>query len=285
MKKKLIAILVAFGIEKAKAEKYLTEVDTDDPTFEVEKVIEDFKETQKDLLKNDKDFVGEIQKAEAAKRNDMWRSKIKKKTGLTAEEIKDKTDEEIIELAVSKLSTKGDATLDQLQKELLEANTKIKTLEEEVIPAAKNEAEVFKKNFMIELKQEKLLGALPKKLRVGNTAALATLKAKLGDAYKFEIDEKGELTILTKDGMKPKNQDGTKFLTAAELITNILDEEKLLENSAGGQAGAGNGGGQVIISKDKDVDPEKVKAMFPHLAKAQANQEAVKAAIEANKSK
>lgn len=283
MKKKLITILLAFGIAKAEAEKYLEKVDEADvESFDPEAILSSFREKEKDLLKNDKDFVSEIQKAEAAKRNDMWRTKIKKQTGLTAEEIKDKSEDEIVQMAVEKLRKKGDSTNEQLQAENVALTNELKRLKEEDLPAAQNQAQQIRKQLTIESKVEKLMDSLPKKLRVSKTAAIATLKEKLIN-YEYELDEKGELTLLTKEGrLKPKSKDGSKILSAIELITESLDEEKLLENSAGTGQGDGGSGGKGDGIQTKPDPKADVLDRFPHLKKAQQHAEEVKQTIEAN---
>jgi hypothetical protein len=286
MKKKLMTILLAFGMTKALADKHLATVpDEDDPTFDADKFIADAKANEKELLRNDKEFVGDIQKAEGAKRNEMWRTKIKRETGLTAEEIKDKTDEEIVKMAVEKLRKKGDQTLEQLQAENVKLTADLKKVMEEDLPGKDLEVANHKKAITIEAKLEKKVMSLPKKLRIGTIAAIATVREKLGSNYIIDLDDSGEIQILTKDKLKPKSKDGSSFLTADQLLTEILDSEKALENSGGG-GDAGSGGGKKTgdgITITEDEKKSKLHERYPNLKKAEEEMAKQKELLEARK--
>lgn len=284
MKKKLITILVAFGIAKAEAEKYLEKVDDADvDTFDPQKIIDDYKEAQKDLLKNDKEFVGDIKKDQYAIAVKQVEAKLKKGLGLTADEVKDaKTIDEVMEVGLKKVTTKGDATNQQLQEENLKLTNEIKELKEVIIPSIESKNETVKKDLLTAAILEKTVGGLDKKLLVGMTAAMATLREKLGPAYEVTLDDKGELSILTKgDKLKPKNKAGDKFLSPKELIAEILDEEKLLENSGGGTGGGKGAATTTTTTKTTDADEEKYRR-FPHLKAAEEHAAAQKEALAKN---
>lgn len=268
---------------KADAEAALSkmdDVDTGD-SIDIDKLKSEFEAKQKELFKNDKEFISEIQKAEASKRNEMWLSKLKKRSGITAEEIKDKSIDEVVEMAFEKLRKKGDATSEELQQQLVAATAEVKKLREEELPNTLKQVDAHKKQITIESKFEKMVSSLPKKLRVGAIAAIATAKEKLGSNYIIDLDDKGEIIILTKEGLKPKSTDGTKILSASELITDILDGEKLLENS-------GSGGGEDDPTKKKitirgNENKDDLYNRFPHLKKAEDHAAKVKADLESNK--
>lgn len=282
MKKKLITILVAFGIAKAEAEKYLEKVDDSDvDTFDPQKIIADYTEAQKELLKNDKEFIGDLKRDQYAIAVKQIESKLKKGLGLTAEDVKEaKTIDEVMEIGLKKVTTKGDSTNQQLQEENLKLTNDIKELKEVTIPSIESKSETVKNELKTAAMLEKTVVGLDKKLLVGMTAAMATLREKLGPAYDVRLDAKGELEIVTKgDNLKPKNKAGDKFLNPKELIAEILDEEKLLENSGGGGAGTGT---NTTTTKTIDSDEEKYRR-FPHLKAAEEHAATQKAELEKNK--
>ncbi len=279
MKKKLIAILVAYGMAQAAAEAAIDKLDAAGDDIDLDALKAAHAEKQKELLKNDASFVGDIQKAEAAKRRDMWITKIKKRSGITAEEIKDKTDDEIADMAFEKIRKKGDATNEQLQAENVSLQAEVKKLREEELPAAQNRSKEVERALKTDNEFEKLIGGLDKKLRVGAIAAIAAAKAKMGDNFKIELDDNNKIVIKTKDGLLPKSSDGTKILTAKEFITNVLDEEKLLENSAPTPEPNKNPGVTVTAEEKK----AELHARFPHLKAAEDHQAKVKADLEARK--
>jgi CTP-dependent riboflavin kinase len=288
MKKKIIAILIAFGVAKAAAEKHTEKVpEEDDAEFDVDKLLSDFQDKQKDLLKNDPEFVKSVSDPAVAKTNDIWLSKFKQKTGLSAEEVKDKKTVEIIEAGVEKIRKKGDATTEQLQTENLALATELKKIKEEDLPAAKTEAETVRKRLELENKVAKSLPKIGKKIRVDEDVALITLNTKLAQrGIVLSVDENGELVAKTKDGLGVKNKDGTKLLNAIELFTEVLDEGKLLENSGAGDGGGTGGAGTSTITTqvDKD-DKEKLYQQFPHLKAAEEHKEKIKADMEAAKNR
>lgn len=275
MKQKLITILVAFGIAKANAEKYLEKVDVpDEAEFDADKLLSDFTAKQAELLKNDKEFISTIQENEAKKWNDIWATKIKQATGLTAEEIKDKNQKEIIALAVDKLRKKGDSTTEQLQQANIELENKLKEYEEKIIPETKAEVENFKRSIKKESAFEKAFDGF--ELGVSKKVAMAAVRASLGNQYVDDINDKDELEIyLAGEGkLKPKSKDGTKLLGAKEFIQEILSEEKLLKVSGGGQGGDRKK--DDIIITGKDGDKKYSPTVNANIAKAEANLEEVK---------
>lgn len=288
IKQDLIKFLASLGVPQADAEKASCLVpDTGTAQLDVtatDAIVAAFKQKQIELVRNDKTIVEEIQRAEAAKRNDMWRTKIKKQTGLTAEEIKDKNDEEVVAMAVNKLRTKGDQTNEQLQAENIALANELKKLKEEDLPNKDKEVEGRIKAIEIDNKLKNTIAELPKKLRVSLTAGIATLKEKFGNTYDFDINDKNELVIFTKGSkLQPKSKDGTKLLTAVELITETLDGEKLLENS-GADPDPANPKTPIVVKASTD-DQAEMDRRYPHLKKARENAEKVKQDLAANADK
>lgn len=289
----LIAFLVGLNIPKTDAER-LAKDNPDDgediPNDDLKKISDDYKINEKELLKNDKEFVGDLKKDQYAIAVKQIESKMKKSMGLTYDETKDlKTVDEVLEAGVKKLTSTTDATKQQLQDENLKLTNEIQTLKEVTIPEIETRSETVKKELLTNSTLEKAVGTLDKKLLVGMTAAMATLKEKLGPAYEIGLDDKNELTILTKgDRLKPKSKDGSKFLSPKELIQEILDEEKLLENSGEGGTGGNGGGGKgkpatgTIVTTGKEDEEEKYRR-FPHLKAAEEHMAKQKAELEKNK--
>lgn len=234
MKQKLITILVAFGIAKAQAEKYLEKVDApDEAEFDTDKLLGEFRTSQAELLKNDKEFIQELTEPVEKKINDMWATKIKQATGLTAEEIKDKRYKEIVDLAAEKLRKKGDATSEELQRANLELENKLKDLTDNVLPAKDVEVANFKKNILKESAFEKMFDGV--ELGTSKLVAMAAVRAKMGNQFIDDLNDKNELEIYQsgEGKLKVKKKDGSGFYTAKELVHEMLAEEKLLKVSGG----------------------------------------------------
>jgi len=280
MKQKLITILVAFGIAKASAEKYLEKVDVpDEAEVDVDKLLNDFKSSQAELLRNDKEFINSLKEPEAKRWNTMWATKIKQATGLTEEEIKDKDYKEIIALAVDKLRKKGDSTTEQLQQVNIGLENKLKEYEEKIIPEIKNEVENSKRLMKKESAFEKLFDGF--ELGVSKKVAMAAVKAHFGNQFVDDINDKDELEIyLAGEGkLKPKSKDGTKLLGAKEFVEGILSEEKLLKVSGGGSTQATTKPVITVTGKEEKKFSSTVQS---NLDKATANIIEMADSIKAN---
>lgn len=283
-KTQLIAFFVGLGIAKANAEKLAANTPddlADVPQTDIDSTLTAFKAHQTDLFKNDADFIKQFTSAEAGRQMTIFETKLRKATGLTPDEVKDKKMDEIIALAVDKLRKKGDVTAEELQKENVRLAAELKKITEEDIPAIKGQVDSQKKAINIETHLEKLVSA--NKLRVSPTAALATIKTLLGAKYEFDFNDKGELDVFTKEGrLKPKNADGTKLLTLTELLTDTLKTEKLIEESGGGPTPPPKKDptGTIVTSDEKKA---ALYERYPHLKKAEENKDVVKNDIAENK--
>lgn len=288
MKKSLlIAFLIQLGLTKEQADKLTANTPedggTDIPKEEIDAIILGHKEKQIELLKNDKEFVSDIQKAESIKNFDMWTTKLKQATGLTAEEIKDKGYKDIIALAVDKVRKKGDVTSEELQQLNLKLENELKDLKENILPGKTTEVEQFKRDLTISHKLETMI--MSKKLGVSPTVAKAAVKAMMDGKVKLELNDAGELEIFQagEGKLKLKKKDNTDFMNADDFITDILTTEKLLEVSGGGNGGGGGAGtglGTQALSTDTKTD--EIYKRFPHLKDAVKHQDDVKKTIDAN---
>jgi len=281
-KSDLIKFLTDLGLKKKDAEK-IAKDNPDDGKDTIEQddlktIVSDFKEDQSQFVKNDKEFIDKIKGEEAAKLNDIWRTKVKRAAGLTNDDIKDKSNDEIVKIGFDVVRKKGDATSEEIQKENIELINKIKKLEEEEIPRIKNETKNYQETLRKEALLEKLI--ISKKLRSSPNAAIAVIKDKLSKGYKIDFNDKGELELFV-DGegkIKAKNKDGSKLMSIDDFITETLEDEKLLELSNGGK-----GDGKQIEIKGGNKDSLELQNRFPHLNQAKTHGQAVKEAIDARK--
>lgn len=221
-------ILLALGFTQAQIDDMAKET----PEAKMEDLLIHSTEHQKKLLKNDPDFIGEIQKAEKARVLSTSESALKKAFGLTSEETKDKTFPEIVSIAQKKAAEKGNATLEQLQNENIELTNKLKDINEVEIPKIRGEVENHKKNFHKQIKIKSLVDSFD--LMVSKEAAESALNAVIESQYEADIDDKGELLFKVKGtGLAPKSKDNTKVLTPKEVIESQFEEWKFLKKSNG----------------------------------------------------
>src|SRR3972149_5665023 len=138
---------------------------------------------------------------------------------------------------------------------------------------------------MVDAEFIKEINGLEKKVRSDLDTATIALKAKLAKRGIEAYMDNGKLAFKKTDGTKVMNATGTKILTSQELMTEILDESKLLENSGGGKGneggGAGTGAGDGLKTTIGKDDKELLYERYPHLKKAEEHAAKVKAEIEA----
>lgn len=276
----LIAALIGIGVTKVNAEK-MASLTPDDGTDaftpdEVTAFTTDFKGIQKDLLKNDSEFVSAIQSAEKAKNFDQFERKMKQTFGLTTEEIKDKKFDEIIAIAKTKIGT-GDKDTVKLQADLLEMENKYKELQDVEIPKIRAEVDQKKKAIDLDIK---FRGAIPQKdetgadkLRMPFDTVHKLLSLDRDELYDVSTDDKGEWVIKQKGtDLLAKSADGTKFLTMDEFVNGRLEHHKALVKSNGG-----NGGGDDPTKKKPIIEGQEVVVKTPAMLKAEKNLETLKA--------
>jgi len=281
-KAELIALLLRIGISKENAEKIATaKADDSADVFDLETLITDWKANQISLMKNEPQIVDEIRAAELAKQRNLFEQKIKQVFGLTGEELKDKKYDEIILLAKEKASNKSDKTGAELQDQILALTNENKRLLEEEIPKIKNETTLHKKKFDINQALMKKIPMGDDKLRIPFETASKLALSDLNELYDIDMDEQGAVILLEKGKeLKAKSKDGTKFLTADEIINERLEFHKALvkSNSGGAGAGAAGAGAATVV-----VEGDKTKIVSPALSKAEQHTAAMKANAEAAK--
>lgn len=266
----LIAALIGIGVTKLNAEK-MASLAPDDGTDsmtqdEVTNFTSEFKGIQKDLLKNDSEFVSGIQSAEKAKNFDQFERKMKQTFGLSTEDIKDKKFDEIIVIAKEKIGAGSDKTTTDLQRELLDLQNKYKNLEEVEIPKIKGEVTLEKKKLQI---FEKFKSEIPTKnekgediLRFPFDTVHKLVKGDIEEAYDVDFDDKGEWVLKQKGtDLLAKSSDGTKFLTMKEAIDTRLEHHKALVKSNAGVSAATVTGKSATIIEGAEVK-EKSKGQL-----------------------
>lgn len=278
---KLTEYLKSIGIP-AKTITALEKADKDDDKdFDVKPLVEEFNTAQKKLHENDPEMVAEIETKTKGKLMDIWTRSIKKEFNLDATAVKDKSLDEVIKIAKSE-STKGlDKNLQEVQQELAAANTKIKELEETEIPKIKGEVENEKKAFKI---ANKLQGMLPKDdLRVPESTVQLVLSNQLAANYDIDLDDNGDLAVFLKGKkLNPKSKDGTKILTASDIIAEILKENKFIKESNAEDIDPATGKKKEVIVKKTETAGGEKKPALPHMTAAQQHLDNLKKEKAAN---
>lgn len=293
----LIKTLMESGWTKAIAEKIAANTPDDapdTPAKDITKMVTDFKAAQRELLENDAEFVEGIEAAVKGKERGVFTRKMKQKFGLTAEEVKDKAPEELIDLAHEKATKSKDKTVQELQEENAELTKINKKLLEEDIPAKDKEKEEFKKGLLKESALTKQLAG--KKLTVSLEDAAPTIINGLNSKYDVDIDKDGKITLFQKGTLgtdkplKVKNADGTGFLSADEAIETDLKKFKWLEQSNGGKGKGKEGDGVIVDGKKKKGEGNEDEGgsggdVNPYISKAQQHLEAQKKQMAENSKK
>lgn len=280
-KSAMIAFLVALGFTKANAEK-LAANNTDEGTSmeqkDIDALVLNYKDNQKELLKNDSEFISTIEAAEKGKNFDIITRELKSIFGLDAAELKDDKGnkrelKDVIKVAKDKLTKGLDKTTGDLQNELLQLNAKIKDYEDNVIPNTKKEVEEHKKNFNITNKLRDLVSK--NKLTVPFEPVFTSLNAAIADGYKIDVDDKGELILFNKiDNTKATNKDKTGFLSVSDFINGKLTDWNFIEKS---NAGKGTTTTTTIVQPDGKIDPNKKPTHYsPHMESALKHIETLK---------
>lgn len=273
----LIALLVSIGVSKANADKIAANTPDDGTDAltepEITTLVNEWKEQQKALIKNDSSVVDEIRNAEKAKNLEQVERKLKQTFGLTASDVEGKKWDEIIVLAKSKAGDGKTSDSKDLQEKILALENEKKNLLEVEIPAAKEAAANHIKKFETE---RKFLSSIPTKdkegkdmLRLPVDTVTRLLKMDMDEKYDVSLDDKGEWVIKEKGTeFLAKSADKTKFLTMDDFIATGLEKHGAIVKS----------NGKPNEKKTEKITPEggDAKPVSPALKKAQAHEEALK---------
>ena len=237
----------------------------------VEEFATAYKDSFKDVLQNDPDFIQPIKDEVRGTELSKMEHKIKKTFALEAEEIKGKKFDEIISLAFEKTKNTIAGGNDELQSKMIELSKENKRLIEEVIPAkeaeASNQIKTFKKDLALRSTLSK------KSLIVSPEVVLPAIQSFLSSQYEIDVLDSGELDVKTKTGLKPLNQDGTKALSFDEILDNHLTSLQVIKQSNATQQQAA----AKPNATQQQAAGEAPKFNLPHLQKAQANVEKLQA--------
>lgn len=225
--------------------------------FNIDEIVTKHKESQRILAENDPDLVEKFASKERGKQLDIITRKLKNEFGLTSDQIKDKKIEEVIGIAKIESQKGSNKDLQTLQDENLLLINKVKEYEEVKIPKIINEIENEKRIFKINNGLSKMI---PNNdvLRVPTETAQLIINAKIGELYDLDMDEKGEIIVYNKGSkLQAKSQDGTKLLTANDLVESIAKANKLIKESNADDADTTTTAKKVI----QPFKPEDVKKM------------------------
>lgn len=257
-------LLLALGT----SQETIDALTVENPTVNVDDVSKVIKENQIRLIKNDPQFIQDIQSAERGKNMDIFERSLKKTFGLSAEDTKDKKIEELVVVAKEKVSVGADKTLNDLQRENVELKGKVNEYEATIIPKIKGEVEAHKKQFNINNTLTKKLAEM--KLRNPVDVVIAAIEREFGANYTVDLDEKGNITIKDKaTGLEVKNAAGDKILTTDDIINDVLTKNKFLEESGADNSGKNISAKPNVPEKKDDADV-KEKAFAPGMSKAEA---------------
>lgn len=279
--------LKALGVD-AKTITAIEKAEEKNEDIDFKPMVDEFNTGQRKLLRNDDDFIEEIQGAERGKILDQVERKLKGKFGLKPDQIKDigtggkpfERMEKIIDLAHGETIKGMDKSLQEVQAELTAANTRLKDLEETEIPKIKSEVEAEKKNFKIANKLSKLIPV--DDLRVPLETVDLVLNPQLSAAYDLDLDDDGNVVVFTKGKrIQPKSADGTKLLTAQEIISDILKKNKFVKESNADDEKKDPPKKKVDVTDPEAVRKAAVAATLPHLSAADKHLEDMRKQKEA----
>jgi hypothetical protein len=245
----------------------ITKLNAETDDVNIDEIAGDFQNIQRDVLKNNPDFIssirGEVKGTELSK----IEQKIKKTFGLSAEDVKDKKFDDIISVAFDKMNKTAGAGAEELQKRLIELTNENKHLVDEIIPQKENEAKQAIKTF----KRESFIqSAIAKRsLIVSPEVVKPAVQTYLESNFNVDVDDNGELVVKTKNNLNPLNNDGTKIVTFDEILDGHLASLGVIKQSNGSPTPTKQGNGTPPPPPTPGAEPPKYQ--LAGMAKAQAN--------------
>jgi len=273
MEEHLEKFLVKVGIPEDIVSQF-KDVKEDSPP-DVDQLASEWKQHQREVFQNDPEIIKNLKSELRGKERGTVERAIMRSLGITAAEAREHGLEEdyekLLKYASDKLKKSSSQTAEELQKQLQEANQRVQEYDDKVIPelkaASKKEiSQFYVKNYLGELISE--AGDLVVKPHIATTVIDTALRSR-GLIMNLNDDGNG-ISIKTKDGLTPQNDDKTKNLSNKELIQGILEKEGLLRQSKGdpGNPPAPPKPSQTSLNDD-------VHARMPHLKKAQEHEKNV----------
>lgn len=207
----------------------LTKLNSDDAN--VDEIVTSFKSSQRDVLKNDPEFIQPIKDEIRGEQLSKIEHKIKKTFSLSPDDVKDKKFDDIINVAFEKSSKATNTGAEELQNRLIELTNENKRLVDEIIPAKENEAKAAIKTF----KRESIINSMiaKKSLIVSSDVVIPAVNNYLNQNFNVDVDDSGELVVKTKNNLNPLNSDGTKIVTFDEILDGHLASLGVVKQSNG----------------------------------------------------
>lgn len=209
--------------------------DDDKQKVDIDLFSDSFKSGQREVFKNDPDFINELKGEARGKERGSVERAIRRVLGITAEEVREKELEgnydKLLNFGKEKVEKSGTGTAQELQNELHDVKEKIKNYEENVIPNLKEEGKSEVNKFHIKNRIHELISESGE-LAVNQKVATTIVNEHLNNNYQITYDN-GEIVIKTRDGLIPQDKDKTRNLTNLELIKGKLETEGLLKQSQG----------------------------------------------------
>jgi hypothetical protein len=247
----------------------IAKLNTEADDVNIDEIAGEFQNIQRDVLKNNPDFIGSIRGEVKGTELSKIEQKIKKTFGLSTEDVKDKKFDDIISVAFEKMNKTAGAGAEELQKRLIELTNENKRLVDEIIPQKENEAKQAIKTF----KRESFIqSAIAKRsLIISPEVVKPAVQTYLDSNFNIDVDDNGEIIVKTKNNLNPLNNDGTKIVTFDEILDGHLTTLGVIKQSNGGQQTPPkqtNGAPQTPPSGNGAEPP---KYQLAGMAKAQAN--------------
>jgi hypothetical protein len=209
----------------------ISKLTAEDDTTPIEEIATSFKTVQRDVLKNDPEFIQPIKDEIRGSELSKIEHKLKKTFNLPSEEIKDKKFDEIISIAYDRASKATAQGAEEIQQRLIELSNENKRLLEDVIPAKELEA----KKQITTFKRESIISqAIAKRqLIVSADVVSPAVRSYLDQNFNVDVDDNGQLVVKTKNNLNPLNQDGTKIVTFDEILDSHLTQLGVVKQSNG----------------------------------------------------
>lgn len=213
-----------------------TVADLDSDDFDLKATVDNHEATQKKkyekLFKNDTDYKDEIERATTEKIYKALDARFGKL--LTKDEMKDNTKVgEKLKVLVENLSKGKNDDVKELQEKNHELQEQLEAKDTEIEEKEKAANKRADSTIIKSMFKDKLAAYSDDKLIGSRETVSKLLNTSINDEYDFKLSDSGEIMILQK-GSDKQAEKGTDFLKVDTLITDTLENEKLLVQSTGG---------------------------------------------------
>lgn len=218
--------------------KVITQFNDPPEDLDVDKLVDEFKQGQRDVYANDPDVIKDLQAKAKGKERGSVEREIRRVFSITPEEVGEHDLEgdykKHLEFSKKKTEKSGNKSADKIQIELQEKNKELEQVRNEEIPALKVKAQKEIDVFYVEKCFQKLINSEEiGELIIANEDATTIITGefeKLG--YTLSLTEgRKDIIIKTKDGLVPQDSGKTRNLTNMEVTKSILESKKLVRQS------------------------------------------------------